>query len=266
MEKILSAEQSAISSQDLLKSNYYGYVYLTTNLLNNKKYVGVHKAKEFDPMYKGSGKILWKAIEKHGWDNFKVEILKWCFSKEDLFESERIEIENRNAVLSEEYYNIMPGGYGGDNKSYLTEEEYASYIEKIRQSKINRPLTEKESEHLEKMHKIWKGQHHTEESKQKSRESNLGQKRSDSTRKHLSENHADVSGKNNPFYGKKHSEETRRKIKENSGVKGKIWVTNKVDQEILITPAEFNDYVSKGFVRGKLRKSQKEALKKDFKR
>lgn len=35
------------------------------------------------------------------------------------------------------------------------------------------------------------------------------------TRKKISQNHADVKGKNNPFYGRKHSAESRKKMKQN---------------------------------------------------
>ena len=66
----------------------YGYIYLTTNLVNNKKYVGMHKSAYFDPDYKGSGKILWQAIRKYGWENFKVELLVECETPEDLYKSE----------------------------------------------------------------------------------------------------------------------------------------------------------------------------------
>lgn len=51
----------------------------------------------------------------------------------------------------------------------------------------------------------------------KAREGNkswLGKTHSEETRRKISENHHDVSGKNNPMYGKKLSEETRRKISE----------------------------------------------------
>ena len=35
----------------------YGYIYITTNLINGMKYIGKHKASMFDPAYKGSGKV-----------------------------------------------------------------------------------------------------------------------------------------------------------------------------------------------------------------
>lgn len=37
--------------------NYYGYIYKTTNLINQKYYIGQKKGL-FDPNYFGSGKVL----------------------------------------------------------------------------------------------------------------------------------------------------------------------------------------------------------------
>ena len=48
----------------------YYYVYLTTNLINGKKYIGQHYG-ELDDYYLGSGSILKKAILKYGRKNFK---------------------------------------------------------------------------------------------------------------------------------------------------------------------------------------------------
>lgn len=44
----------------------YGYIYLTTNLINNKKYIGQHKATKFSESYKGSGSFITKAFKKYG--------------------------------------------------------------------------------------------------------------------------------------------------------------------------------------------------------
>ena len=95
----------------------YGYVYLTTNLINGKKYIGKHKSTKFDKTYKGSGKLLRVAFDKYGWDNFSCEILRECESEEELNLAE-IEIISRNDALnSEEYYNLTAGGTGGDTGS-----------------------------------------------------------------------------------------------------------------------------------------------------
>lgn len=88
----------------------YGYIYLTTNLVNGRKYVGQHKSSVFTESYKGSGKLVRQAFEKYGWDNFKVELLEECNSKEDLDRAEINWISKLSAVYSDEYYNIAFGG------------------------------------------------------------------------------------------------------------------------------------------------------------
>ena len=59
----------------------YGYIYITTNIINNKKYIGKHKSLEFDENYKGSGIRLNQAINKYGINNFTTIILEQCFLK-----------------------------------------------------------------------------------------------------------------------------------------------------------------------------------------
>ena len=51
----------------------YGYIYKTTNLLNNKIYIGQKKSNEFlHEKYLGSGKYLLNSIRKHGKENFII--------------------------------------------------------------------------------------------------------------------------------------------------------------------------------------------------
>ena len=42
----------------------FGYIYKTTNKINNKIYIGQHKHADFDKQYYGSGKIILEAIKK----------------------------------------------------------------------------------------------------------------------------------------------------------------------------------------------------------
>ena len=91
----------------------YGYIYITTNLINNKKYIGKHKSKIFDEKYKGSGILLWKAIKKYKIDNFSTKIIEECYSEEDLNNKEKYWINKYNAVNSREFYNMKNGGEGG---------------------------------------------------------------------------------------------------------------------------------------------------------
>lgn len=91
----------------------YGYVYITINLISNKKYIGKHKSETFDENYKGSGIALKNAIKKYGQDNFICKILKKCDSLEELNYWEKHFTEKYNAVKSPDFYNLKEGGDGG---------------------------------------------------------------------------------------------------------------------------------------------------------
>lgn len=88
----------------------YGYIYLTTNLINNKIYVGQHKAVTFDTSYYGSGKLITRVIEKYGIKNFKCEMLKECFSQEELDKEEKQYISQLNCKNPKIGYNLADGG------------------------------------------------------------------------------------------------------------------------------------------------------------
>ena len=49
-------------------------IYLTTNLVNNKKYIGVDTKN--NKYYFGSGTIIKQALKKYGKNNFTKEILE----------------------------------------------------------------------------------------------------------------------------------------------------------------------------------------------
>lgn len=61
-------------------------------------------------MYLGSGSLIKKAIKKYGVESFKKEILEKCFSIEELDEAERKWIKHFDAVNSDLFYNVHPGG------------------------------------------------------------------------------------------------------------------------------------------------------------
>ena len=97
------------------------YIYLTTNLINNKKYIGQHYGR-IDDNYLGSGTLIIKAIKKYGKENFKKEILKICDSYEDMNESEKYYINKYNAVQDDNFYNIATGGFGSNPCAGLSKE------------------------------------------------------------------------------------------------------------------------------------------------
>lgn len=106
-------------------SNCVGFVYLITNKLNNRKYIGKKnfwKKLKRKPLkgkkrkritivqsdwkqYYGSSPSLKIDIEKFGEENFKREILRFCFSKGELTYKEMEEQIKREVLLKSEYYN-----------------------------------------------------------------------------------------------------------------------------------------------------------------
>jgi hypothetical protein len=47
-------------------------VYRTTNLVNGKFYIGVHKTDDPNDGYLGSGKLIGRAFQKYGFGHIKV--------------------------------------------------------------------------------------------------------------------------------------------------------------------------------------------------
>lgn len=102
----------------------YGFIYITTNNINGKKYIG-QKAYHMPNWknYLGSGTHLTRAIKKYGRENFSREIIDEANSKKELDEKEIYWIKYYNAVSSDEYYNIASGGDGGWVNAGKSQEE-----------------------------------------------------------------------------------------------------------------------------------------------
>lgn len=93
-----------------------GYIYLITNTINNKRYIGQticndvnsrwnqHKRKDS----KTIGKYLLSAYEKYGIDKFKFQIICVCFNEDcNKYEEEYIKKYN---TLAPNGYNLTTGG------------------------------------------------------------------------------------------------------------------------------------------------------------
>jgi len=110
---------------DELPADCEGFVYIITNLTNNKKYIGKKLArfkvtrpplkgkknkrrstKESDwRTYWGSSDHLNADVEELGEENFTREILHYCQSKGMLSYLEAKEQFDREVLLSDDYYN-----------------------------------------------------------------------------------------------------------------------------------------------------------------
>ena len=105
----------------LIGGKMFYTIYKTTNLLNGKFYVGMHKTKDLNDGYVGSGKILRHAISKYGIENFVTETLEVYDNEHHMKLAERILV-----VLDTMSYNLCDGGKGGFgyiNQNVLTKEQ-----------------------------------------------------------------------------------------------------------------------------------------------
>lgn len=155
-----------------------GYIYLTTNLVNGKKYIGRRKSDKFlGESYLGSGTYLKNAIKKYGKENFKVELLeKIDTTYEDLVERETYYIILFDAVNSNEFYNQS---YGGPKEGFVRGDENIAKSEHARRLNSEKHRGKKHTAEQNKhMSDYWKehehprgflGHHHTEETKELNR-------------------------------------------------------------------------------------------------
>jgi group I intron endonuclease len=111
---------------------YYGFVYLTTNLINGKRYIGQTTRKE-STTYFGSGKAIRKALAKYGKENFAREVLIYTFNKVDLDFLETHCIGEYKALDARNWYNIAAGGkttrgFTGKNHSSAHKEAVRQFM------------------------------------------------------------------------------------------------------------------------------------------
>lgn len=176
-------------------------VYMHTNKINGKKYIGQTCLKTERRWNNGKGykscPHFYRAIQKYGWDNFKHEILYDHLEREEANHIEEILIAKYNTINIQYGYNLKSGG----ENNFLLEET---------KRKISETMKEKYCGENNPMY----GKHHSEETKIKLSEINKDKHLSEETRRKMSENHADFKGENHPMYGKHHSKKTRKKMSE----------------------------------------------------
>ena len=160
-------------------------VYLTTNLINGKKYIGSDSKN--DPKYLGSGVLLKKAIKKYGKENFKKEILAKLDSKELMKEIEEYYIDYYNAYNSSLFYNST---------------KYAAGITEFPKDKIINIINKHIGNQYHKGHK------QSEYQKQQTHKANIGKKQ---TQNHILSR--TYKNKNNKYaLGNKLTKEQKQKI------------------------------------------------------
>ena len=113
------------------------YLYQITNKVNNKIYVGVHKTKDLNDGYMGSGKVIRSAIMKHGIENFKKDILE-TFENAEVMYAREAEVVTDEFLLREDVYNLRRGGHGGFD--YINENSLNGFSN-IDTAKLGRKIT-----------------------------------------------------------------------------------------------------------------------------
>lgn len=141
-----------------------GIIYKITNSIDKKVYIGQtinslesRISKHISLANKDSNRTyLHRALKKHGKYNFEWEIIKYCYSKEELDEMEFNYIKQYNSMVPNGY-NMTMGGEGtiGRQCSFITRKKIseskkgikASNVTKNKLSKLRRGI-KKSSQHI----------------------------------------------------------------------------------------------------------------------
>ncbi len=205
-------------------------IYLTTNLINGKRYIGAHSTNNLNDGYLGSGILIQKSIKKYGKQNFNFKILEYC-NKRELNEKEQYWISKLDTIYPNGL-NLTSGGLHtlhnnytkkkisesskGKKLSNLTKEKISTTLlghklsnetkNKISAKLKNRKISEV---HKENMIKSRIGRKLTKETKEKIRLALLNHKVSNETKKKMSE--MKTGKKLSPVHKKKISESMKKR-------------------------------------------------------
>jgi hypothetical protein len=219
---------------------YHYVVYKTTNNVNGRTYVGVHKTKNIDDAYLGSGTLIRRAVKKYGRENFSKVILAVFDNPDDMFFMEEL-LVNETTLQENKSYNLVRGGrnsisFVNDNlEQFRPAEKRKQWAAKGRQA-INELYT------IEERH-VW-----SIRGTNRAKELQVGL--------YNSANRA-LGG----FAGKQHTEESKRSIGEkNSQLQkgkrnsqfGKIWIYSDKQRKCLsVLKDAANVYLEQGWKRGR---------------
>jgi len=93
----------------------YHVVYKTTNIVNNKIYIGLHSTNNIQDRYLGSGWVLKEAIKKYGRDKFVKKIL-YVYHTREKARSKEAEIVDEEFCKRLDTYNLAVGGMGVEDQ------------------------------------------------------------------------------------------------------------------------------------------------------
>lgn len=195
-------------------------IYMITNKINNKKYIGQSvniKRRKHYHFTRHCKMIISDSIFKYGKENFVFEILEECEEAQlDELEIKYI-TEYETHISLGRGYNVDLGGKGLGKMSKDTKQKLRELNLGANNSFYGKKHTE---ESLEKMREKQSGKKLSKETKQKIKESTSGDKNHFYGKTHTDEVKNFMSklssGKNNSFYGKKHTEKTKQKMRDSN--------------------------------------------------
>lgn len=188
------------------KQKKYIVVYKITNNINNKEYIGVHRTNKPLDSYMGSGKLILRAIKKHGVKNFSKTIL-FIFDNDDngvknAFQKEA-ELVTPDYTLREDTYNVSVGGntnpvmFGKNNPWYG--KKMPEHVKNILKNCVRIVSQEQKDKLSENLKKRWEDEDYrnkiinvlktrilSSESIEKMRQARIGKKLSEETKQKLS--------------------------------------------------------------------------------
>ena len=196
-------------------------IYKTTNILNNRFYIGMHSTENVDDGYLGSGRRIKAEIKKYGKENFVKEILEYLPTREALCEREA-DLVCEELMQNPLCLNLKNGGEGGWD--HITKDQIHAWLRsgasaggKATAAKYGSFLTDadrrrgREANRVNRFKFTTKGLKFSNKTKLKMAESSLGEK-------------------NSQF--------------------GTCWVTDGI-KPIKIKKEQLDEHLAKGFIRGR---------------
>lgn len=177
----------------MAESNFkpFGVVYVLTNTVNGKQYVGQTTKTAEWRFHKHSLQSQYRsrvsyAIEKYGKENFTVETVDEAVDRRELDALERLYISALQTLDPAKGYNVALGGVGNNVMTKETAAKVAdklrgrkvppAVVEKMAATKRNRPRTVAEQAVLDAMIEKAKGRVHTAAAKKKMSDAAKGRK------------------------------------------------------------------------------------------
>ena len=204
----------------MVNSMMNAHIYIVTNKINNKQYVGQTICSSNK---RGHGTIITEAYRKYKMNNFTYQIIvSNITNKKMLNYLERFWIKALN-TQAPNGYNIENGGSDCGKVSQITKE-------KLRQLNLGKKHTKETKEKLRQLNlgknNAMYGKKHTEETKSKIGKKSLGRTHivTEETKEKIRQTKI---GSKNPMYGKPITDEHRAKLKANNA-RNKPWLGKKL--------------------------------------